>query len=63
MPGFEPLVQRVLEELCVLQPDFASRVGDHRSDDRWPDVGPAGRDARRAFIDRWEERLRGLEEA
>ena len=28
-------------------------IGDHRYDERWPDVTEAGRQARLAFIDRW----------
>ncbi len=63
MPAFEPIVKRFLEELFVLQPDVATRVGDHRYDDRWPDYTDAGRAARLAFIDRWEAELRGLDEA
>ena len=62
MPAFEPVVQRFLEELFVLQPDLATRVGDHRFDDRWPDFSEAGRQARLAFIDRWEAELGSLAE-
>ena len=58
MSGFEPLVQRFLDELFELQPDVATRIGDHRRDGRWPDVTEAGRRARLAFVDRWEAELR-----
>ena len=63
MPGFEPVVSRFLDELFELQPDFATRTGDHRFDDRWPDLTEAGRRARLAFVDRWERHLRALDDA
>ena len=61
MPALEPLVQRFLDELFVLAPDLATRVGDHRYDDRWPDFTETGRRARLAFVDRWEAELGGLD--
>ena len=63
MSGFEPLVQRFLDELFELQPDVATRIGDHRRDGTWPDVTEAGRLARLAFVDRWETQLRALDDA
>jgi uncharacterized protein (DUF885 family) len=61
--GFEPLVQRFLDELFELQPDVATRIGDHHRDGTWPDVTEAGRLARLAFVDRWVAELRAVEYA
>jgi len=63
VPGFERLVQRFLDELFELQPDVATRVGDHRHDDRWPDRTEGGRLARLAFVDRWDAALRAIDDA
>jgi hypothetical protein len=63
VPVLEPVIARFLDELFELEPDVATRVGDHRFDDRWPDAGEAGRQARLAFADRWEAELRGLDDA
>ena len=62
MPGFEQTVQRFLDELFELHPEVATRVGDHRFDDRWPDLTERGRQARIAFVSRWEGDLTALEE-
>src|SRR6478752_1919467 len=32
VPGFEPVVARFLDDLFVLLPDVATRIGDHRYD-------------------------------
>jgi len=61
--AFAELVGQFLDELFVLQPDFATAVGDHRFDDRWPDTSEAGRQARIAFADRWTTTFDGLEAA
>ena len=63
MPGFEPVVARFLDDLFVLLPDVATRIGDHRYDDRWPDFTASGREALLAFVDRWEAELAGLDDA
>ena len=59
MSAFDDLVAVFLEDLFALQPDVATAVGDHRHDDRWPDMSEAGHAARVAFIDRWEATLAG----
>ena len=41
------------DEYLRLDPVSASSIGDHRFDDRWPDVTEAGRAERLAFVDRW----------
>ena len=63
MSSFNDLVAGFLDELFVLQPDFATYIGDHRYDDRWPDMSEAGRIARIAFIDRWSAAFAGLDAA
>ncbi|HET7830971.1 MAG TPA: DUF885 domain-containing protein [Candidatus Limnocylindrales bacterium] len=63
MPGFELTVQRFLDELFELHPDLATRIGDHRFDDRWPDLTERGREARLAFVDRWDGELRAIDDA
>jgi uncharacterized protein (DUF885 family) len=41
------------EELFRLDPVSATGIGEHRYDDRWPDMTEAGRADRLAFADRW----------
>jgi len=60
---FDDLVARLLGELFEIDPVFATAVGDHRFDGRWPDMGEAGHQARLAFADRWTARLKGLDAA
>jgi uncharacterized protein (DUF885 family) len=59
--AFSDLVARFLDELFVLQPEVATAVGDHRFDDRWPDLSETGHRARIAYIERWDAELRGLD--
>jgi uncharacterized protein (DUF885 family) len=63
VPGFEPVVSRFLDELFVLLPDVATRIGDHRYDDRWPDFSASGRQELLAFVDRWEAELAATDAA
>ncbi|MEA2630380.1 MAG: hypothetical protein QOE66_599, partial [Chloroflexota bacterium] len=42
-----------LAEFFRLDPTFATTVGEHRHDDRWPDLTAAGRAERSAFTERW----------
>jgi uncharacterized protein (DUF885 family) len=63
MSTFADLVATFLDELFVLQPTVATAVGDHRYDDRWPDMSEAGRAASLAFVDRWTASLAGLDDA
>lgn len=63
MPAFADLVARFQDELFALAPDFATSIGDHRFDDRWPDTSEAGRRARLAFQDRWTATFAGLDPA
>ena len=60
MPDFRDRFATFLDEFLALHPTAATAIGDHRYDDRWPDVSAAGREARLAFIDRWLTELRAL---
>ena len=62
MPSFPERFAAFLDEYFVLHPTVATSIGDHRYDDRWPDVTEAGRAARLAFVDRWTADLRVLPE-
>ncbi len=61
MSSFDDLVTAFLDELFTLQPVFATSMGDHRFDDRWPDMSETGRRARLAFVDRWTRMLDELD--
>ncbi len=60
MPTFGDHFASFLEEYVALHPTAATAIGDHRYDDRWPDVTEAGRTARLDFVDRWRETFQGL---
>ncbi len=60
MPDFSERFASFLDEFVALNPTDATAIGDHRYDDRWPDVTEAGREARLAFIDRWLAEFGGL---
>ena len=60
MPAFQERFATFLDEYFALHPSIATSIGDHRFDDRWPDVTEAGRQARLAFVDRWLAELGGL---
>jgi uncharacterized protein (DUF885 family) len=74
-PGFMPLVgdsrpepqtpfdfalHRLLDDLFAAYPTWASQIGFHGYDDRWPDVTPAGREARLAMLRHHRARLEVL---
>ena len=50
---FADRVATFFDEYLRLDPVAASSIGDHRFDDRWPDMTDAGRAERLAFVDRW----------
>jgi uncharacterized protein (DUF885 family) len=62
MPSFQDRFSAFLDEYFALHPTIATSIGDHRFDDRWPDVTEAGRQARLAFVDRWLAELGGLDD-
>jgi len=53
MTDFSDRAAALIDELFRLEPTFATAMGEHAYDDRWPDRSPAGREARMAFTDRW----------
>ncbi len=63
MPAFADLVAAFADELFVLQPLHATGIGDHRYDDRWPDMSEDGRVARLAAWERWTDVFAGLDAA
>ncbi len=74
-PGFLPLVgdnrpepqtpfdfvlHRLLDDLFAVYPTWATQMGFHAHDDRWPDVTPSGREARLAMLRHHRARLEVL---
>ncbi|MEX1170298.1 MAG: DUF885 domain-containing protein [Chloroflexota bacterium] len=46
-------IDQFLAEFFRLNPTWATEIGAHAHDDRWPDLTETGRQERLAFIDRW----------
>ena len=53
MSDFSARTGTFLAELFRLQPTFATSMGEHGHDSRWPDLSDTGRAEQLAFIDRW----------
>ena len=53
MPDYPGRVAAFLTEFFRLHPTFATRIGEHAHDDRWPDLTAAGRAERLTFGERW----------
>jgi uncharacterized protein (DUF885 family) len=53
MSDFADRFEAFLAEFFRLNPTFATAIGEHAHDDRWPDMTTAGREERLAFTDRW----------
>lgn len=53
MSDFPSTFDAFLVELFEQHPTFATDIGHHAFDDRWPDMSEAGRQARLAFAGRW----------
>jgi uncharacterized protein (DUF885 family) len=53
MTDFADRLDAFLAEFFRLNPVFATAIGEHSHDDRWPDLTAAGRAERLASIDRW----------
>jgi uncharacterized protein (DUF885 family) len=51
--AFADAVEAFLAETFRLDPVFATGIGEHAHDARWPDMTPAGRAERLAATDRW----------
>ena len=53
--------RRVPGRLFRLNPTFATAMGEHAHDARWPDLSEAGRVEQLAFIDRWLDEFRAMD--
>jgi uncharacterized protein (DUF885 family) len=53
MPSFADTFPKFLHEFFEANPTYATEIGFHDVDDRWPDVTEAGRLARLDFVERW----------
>ena len=53
MDDFPGRIEAFLAEFFRLNPTFATSIGEHAHDDRWPDLTAAGRAERLAFGERW----------
>ena len=53
MSDFSRSVQTFLTEYFRLHPTFATAIGDHRHDSRWPDLTAGGRAERATFTEQW----------
>jgi len=60
-PTFAAVFAAFLDAYVAMDPVSATAIGDHRHDDRWPDVGPDAADRRLAFVDRWHTAFSGLD--
>lgn len=57
---FEDALRDFLDELFLAYPVLASQVGDHRFDNRWPDLSGRGRLQRLAMLRHWRSRFAGM---
>ncbi len=53
MSEFSARVDAFLDAAFVLDPIFATAIGNHDRDGEWPDLSPAGRERRLGFADEW----------
>ncbi len=58
---FRQLAEDYLDDLARRHPDFATELGDHRFDDRLPDLGRAALDDERRALDAFAARLAGVD--
>ncbi|HEX8107200.1 MAG TPA: DUF885 domain-containing protein [Kofleriaceae bacterium] len=49
--AFAAFAQHFLDEMLRRSPTFATHAGDHRHDDRWPDVSVQGQATDRSFLE------------
>jgi uncharacterized protein (DUF885 family) len=59
--SYENALHRLLDDLFEHDPVWATHIGFHAYDDRWPDVSEAGRAARLAMLRHHRARLESLE--
>jgi uncharacterized protein (DUF885 family) len=60
MPDLHRRFDAFLAEFFRINPTWATSIGAHDHDDRWPDLTEAGRAERLAFIDRWLGEFRSM---
>lgn len=60
MSDFPGRVDAFLAEFFRLTPTFATSIGQHDHDDRWPDMSEAGHAERLAFGERWLAEFRAM---
>ena len=62
MSTSQPRIDHFLGEFFRLNPTWATEVGNHAYDHRWPDLTEAGRAERLVFIERWLAEFRAMTE-
>src|ERR1700741_5500854 len=60
MSDLQRHIDAFLADFFRINPTWAPEIGEHRHDDRWPDLTEAGRAERLAFIDRWLATFRAM---
>ena len=63
MTTFGELTSAYLDAATAADPVFATDIGDHRHDDRWPDAGPTARTDRLAFVAHWQAAFEAVDPA
>ena len=61
--AFDFALHKLLDDLFSAQPTWATHIGFHAHDDRWPDMTEAGRAARLAMLRHHRARLQALAES
>ena len=61
MPEFVPLAERIVDAILESDPGLASYAGDHRFDDRMPDLSPGALAARVAMLRDAADALSGID--
>ena len=59
---FDHALHALLDDLFAAQPTWATQIGFHAHDDKWPDLGESGRRVRLALILRHRAALNGLDQ-
>jgi uncharacterized protein (DUF885 family) len=62
MSDLQRRLDAFLSEFFRINPTWATGIGAHAHDDKWPDLTEAGHAERLAFIDRWLREFRGMTE-
>lgn len=62
MSDLQRNIDEFLTEFFRINPTWATDIGAHAHDDRWPDMSEAGRAERLAFIERWLGTFRAMTE-